>query len=213
MGRRVLVSVLALLLAGCSHQLQLRNAHQYSTSMPYIESDIQLGVVAPATQIEEQFVSYIVDGLIGLANTKVLYPYKPNPDKPVDYVVDFQVRVNRSGSGTNFVVSWPGYLIFAPAWNGFVYYASINTKVTVTDFETGDVVAANSYDTKYRCNQAEFDRTFIEISWFEYGVIAFIGGIINISYDDDITPEFDQAISQPYGSYISRKVGKVLQNI
>ncbi len=95
----------------------------------------------------------------------------------------------------NFLISWPGFLIFAPAWNGFIYYLNITTDISIKQFDSGDVIISRSYNTKYRCNQAEFDRTFIEISWLglDYFAIALIGGIFNVSYDDDITPDVNFA--------------------
>jgi hypothetical protein len=49
-------------------------------------------------------------------------------------------------------------------------------------------------------------RTWTEVSWFEVGVIALIGGVVFTGYDNDITPEFITAVSPNYGAYVSRKI-------
>lgn len=201
-----------IMVGGCSHQLQLRNADQYSESMPYSSKELKIGVTSAATHTQENFVSYVVDEMYNLPGCKILYPYAHDEKKPVDFEISLTITVKYSGSGTNFLISWPGYIVFAPAWNGFIYFADICTEVLVRDFVNGNVVMSRSYDTKYRCNQSEFDRTFIEIGWLEWGIIPLIGGFFNTTYDVDITPEFNQAISRSYGSYISRNIGKYLMN-
>ena len=199
------------MLISCSHQLTLKNATQYSESTVYVDKSITIGVSPNA--LEEDLLNIVVDELYNLPNCKVRYPYQKNLRQPVDYIVDINITVKYLGSGTNFIISWPGFLIFAPVWNGFIYHADIWTNIKIRDFKSGDVLMSEKYNTNYRCNQSELDRTFIEISYVEYGVIALIGGILNMSYDKDITPDFKQALSRPYGQYIARKIGKHLQNI
>jgi hypothetical protein len=211
--KRCLPIVLIVLVNGCAHQLQLRNTSQYTESAPYIKKTITLGVTTPATDEQEIFIDYIVDELYSLPNCKVIYPYVVNDENPVDYIINIQASPKYRGSGMNFIISWPGFLIFTPAWNGFEYFLDINTDVKIRDFATGNILMSKNYNTKYKCNQAEFDRTFIEISWFEYSIIAFIGGILNTSYDNDITDDFNTAVSRVYGNYIARNIGKFLQNI
>lgn len=205
--------IFLLIVSGCSHQLSLKNANQYVESMPFIDKTIIIGISTSSTQEEETFVNYVVDELINIGNCKLIYPYTYTKEIPVDYIVDLKIKVDYKGSGTNFLISWPGYIVFAPAWNGFIYYANINTDLKITDYHSGDVKVSKRYETRYRCNQAEFDRTFIEISWLEYGIIALIGGLMNMSYDKDITPDFNMALSRPYGSYIARNIGKQLKNL
>ena len=181
--------------------------------MPFIDKDITIGISASSTQEEEVFVNYIVDELINIGNLTIKFPYTYSKEIPVDYMIDLKIKADYKGSGTNFLISWPGYIVFAPAWNGFIYYANINTDLKITDYRSGKTVASKNFETTYRCNQAEFDRTFIEISWIEYGLIALIGGLANMSYDKDITADFNMALSRPYGSYLARNIGKQLKNL
>ena len=205
--------IFLLIVSGCSHQLTLKNANQYTESMPFLDEQITIGITASPTQEQEVFVNYIVDELINIGNCKIKYPYTYTKEIPVDYMIDLRIKVDYKGSGTNFLISWPGYIVFAPAWNGFIYFANINTDLKITDYKSGEVKLSKSYNTNYRCNQAEFDRTFIEISWLEYGIIALIGGLMNMSYDNDITPEFNMALSRPYGSYIARNIAKQIKSL
>ena len=39
----------------------------------------------------------------------------------VDFIVKLDIPTEYKGSGWNFLINFPGFLIFTPAWNGYVY--------------------------------------------------------------------------------------------
>ncbi len=50
-----------------------------------------------------------------------------------------------------------------------------------------------------------------EISWFEVGAIALIGGVYATQYDTDATDEFITKVSPNYGAYVANKIVAALQ--
>jgi len=195
---------LVFLFAACSHDLRVKNVHQYSARMPYLETPITIGLNTSASGVSEEFFNYFLDECYGIGNVKAIYPYAYSTTKPVDYMVEVNPAVDYGGSGANFIVSFPGFLIFTPAWHGYNYKADIYTDVTVTDYNTREVVFRERIHNKYKCAQAEFDRTWTTgTDWLlTLGVCSLIGGCYFTSYDDDITQEFNNTLSRPYGNYM-----------
>ncbi len=209
------IVLLTLLISGCSHQLTITNPDEYYAQTPYINNPVTIGIISPQTQDGERLVGEIVDNLRSIGNMKVISPYTMNANNPVDYVLDFNIQTDYRGDMTNFLISFPGFILLAPTWNGYFYSANMNTKVTITDFNTGEPLLTKAYETKYQCKQSEFDRTWMQgVDWFlTYGLASFIGGIVVTGYDDDITSDFVKGYSQPYGSYIARKVVTLINSM
>ena len=120
-------------------------------------------------------------------------------------LIDIAVNPKYVGSGQNFVVNFPGLLIFAPAIWGYKYTADIDTRVNITNLKdnTSRQIAV---PTRYVFRQADMGRTWTEVSWFEVGIIALVGGTVFTGYDNDVTPEFITTVSPNYGAYVSRKI-------
>jgi hypothetical protein len=211
--------VLIAIMAGCSHPLQIINPHEYDafyyTRTPYLVNEVAIGVSPASSDQEEVFIGYICDSLNGIGNVSIQYPYVKSPEHPVDYVLDLDVSVTYGGAGSNFYVSFPGFIVFAPAWHGYNYSADIITEVSITDYKTGMVISQASLQTLYKCVQAEFDRTWIEIGWlpFTFGAIPLLGGLVFMEYDPDITDSFNYELSAPYGEWISTRIGAILESL
>jgi len=124
-------------------------------------------------------------------------------------MIDINVVPHYSGEGLNFLVNWPGFLIFAPAIWGYGYNAEINTQVNITRLSDSSSKQI-SIPTKFTFRQAEIDRTWTEVGWLEFGVIPLIGGIVFIQYDPDVTDEFITKVSPYYGPYVARKILEAL---
>ena len=54
------------------------------------------------------------------------------------------------------------------------------------------------------------NRTWTELSWLEWSLIAFIGGIVFTRYDNSVTPLLINAIETRIGDYTSSKIGSTL---
>jgi len=207
-GVSVLVAALLLLLSGCAHQLEVLNLNDYhvpgrvdlpsTTTIGVLEGDID-----PSAAV-------LVDGVAaGLARSgaQVQSPYRAAPDKPADLVARIGIKGQYDGSGTNFWLNFPGFLIWAPAWNGYVYKADLAVHVDLyKGSDTKTVVGTLDIPISLDIRHAEMDRTWMEVSWFEVGIIAFVTGFIYMKYDTDVTPLLMKEIERPIGEYIAQKI-------
>ena len=128
--------------------------------------------------------------------------------------IDFLVKVKTSseykGSKWNFLINWPGFLIWAPAWHGYDYRAIYGFDVDITDTRTGTARPRVSIPIDLDIRHADMNRTWTELSWFEWSLIAFIGGIVFTRYDKSVTPLLINAIETHIGDYTSSKIGSTL---
>jgi len=198
---------------GCSHALRITNESDYFTpSSASLPAPITLGITSRSdTHMQNsKYVNAIVDALQRTGSfTRVIRPYDAAHRDQVAAVVDITVNPRYSGSGTNFFVNFPGFLIWAPAIWGYGYVAEIETTATIKKKDSSTQQIA--IPTKYYFRQAEIDRTWTEISWFEVGVIALIGGIVFTQYDDDVTDEFITKVSANYGPHVGSKIVDALR--
>lgn len=212
MKRVLLVAFLfgIFLVSGCTHQLHITNSDDYfSPPTPPLAKPIKLGVTSSSiTDVKNsRYVSAVVDALQRSGNfERVLYPFSLTANQgQADMLVDIAINPRYDGSGQNFVINFPGWLIFAPAIWGYKYTADIDTRVGMTNLKD-NTSRQIAIPTRYIFRQADMGRTWTEVSWFEVGIIALIGGIAFTDYDNDVTPEFITAVSPNYGSYVSKKI-------
>jgi hypothetical protein len=207
-GVSVLVAAQLALLSGCAHQLEVLNLEQY-----HVPGAVELprsGTIGVLQGEIDPSVDRLVDGVAaGLARSgaQVLNPYRPGSDKPADLLAKIGIKAKYDGSGTNFWINFPGFLIWAPAWNGYVYKADFAVHVDLfkgSDLKT--VVDTLDFPVNLDIRHAEMDRTWTEVSWFEVGVIALVGGFVFMKYDTDVTPLLMPAIERPIGDYIAHKI-------
>jgi hypothetical protein len=200
----------ALAASGCSHAMRITNLHEYQPiPSPPVEPPRKVGITSrniadPATR---GYVDAVAEGLRRDPSFDlVLYPYDGRRD--ADLVLDISVSPRYSGRGSNFLVNWPGFLIFAPAIWGYGYEATVETQVSIRD--RGGLVQELAIPTRYRFRQAESDRTWTQIGWLELGIIPLIGGLAFTQYDPDVTPEFVSRVAPNYGAYVAQRIRETL---
>jgi hypothetical protein len=217
MRRLLSFALLAATLAatGCSHAMRITNLHEYQPAPtaplhpPRTVGLVSRNVADPATR---GFVDAIAEGLRRDASFgRVLYPFDDRMQQEADVVLDVSVSPQYSGRGSNFLVNFPGFLIFAPAIWGYGYEAAVDTRVAVRTRDGATEELA--IPTRYQFRQAEIDRTWTELGWLEVGIIPLIGGIAFTQYDTDVTPEFVMRVGPSYGAYVSQKIRESLVNL
>lgn len=182
-----LILFIGLIFTGCSHPLRITNADNYfAPPSPPVKEPLKIGVTS-ANAADPQNSRYINSVVEALQRTgsfeRVVYPYNQTMHRDqVSIVIDITVVPHYSGEGLNFLVNWPGFLIFAPAIWGYGYHAYLDTKVNITRLSDGSSQETLIL-TKYKFRQAEIDRTWTEVGWLEWGVIPLIGGIVFIQYE------------------------------
>ena len=209
MNYKIILLLLSLLiLNGCSHSLSLTNEDDYYASSPmFNKENISIGILPAQSSEDERLLEEIVDNIRSLGTIKVKYPYAMNKGHEVNYIIDFGIQKEYKGNPINFLISFPGFYVFAPWWNGYKYSTNINTKITIFDYNSSDVLLSKKIETVFHCKHSEFDRTWTQgVDWLAtYGLASLVGGIYYMTYDDDITSDFLKKVSPNYGKYIARK--------
>ncbi len=170
--------------------------------------NISVGISTSTTTPDEERFIVAVANALKRDGINVIYPFYSNEEslKTVDYVLKIATSSEFKGSGMNFLINWPGFLIFAPALFGYSYTANFNFDVDITDVKTNTTLPRINIPIEINFRHADMNRTWTEISWLEFSVIAFIGGICFIQYDKSVTPALMNSLEYKLGDYVESKI-------
>lgn len=199
---------------GCSHSLQVRNLDSFTVPVSFGESEkkVDLGIM-PFTGGPDDlwFFNAIVEGLNSRRDIdKLRTNYRAKGEINSDYILSIEPQSTYKSSGWNFIISFPGFIIFTPSWNGYVYYIDVKTTVTVYDGEEKKIKSFE-IETPYSIRHAELDRTAIDtgLGWCTCGISSFLGGIYNaVAFDDDIKGNLQFKVKENYRSYVVEQIMK-----
>ena len=141
----------------------------------------------------------------------VVYPY--TSDDEVDVLASVEVVPRYKGAGRNYFVDFPGFLIFAPKWYGYMYRAEITTRVTLVKPGSNESLGELEWADEYRFRQADRGRSWTQLGWLEVGLVPFIGGFFHIRYDEDQSQPFALKASKAYGQQAARRILNALGDI
>lgn len=196
-------------LSGCTHPLAIKNLSNYqSFGITSFEKPVKIGIVVNTAEPDEKRILDGVANALGSYSAQVVMPYQPSGQKPVDIIVHAGIVGVHEGSGWNFLVNFPGFLIWAPAWNGYLYEVKYTINCTLIKSSTQETIDQFKIPIALNIRHADFNRTWTEISWLEVGVIALIGGLVFTSYDQNVTPLVSEKIENPIGKYIAQEIVK-----
>ena len=195
-------------MAGCTHQLEIKNLGAYS-SRPHesLARPAAIGIRPGGNGYEAE--KGILDGVAGAMprNGAIpIYPFRADTGRQVDVIADIAVKAEYAGSAWNFLINFPGFLIWTPAWHGYVYKADYVVDITLTRSRDNGLIEQFRLPVHLNLRQAESDRTWIEVSWLDVGVTALISGVVFTQYDTDVTEPLQKAIQAPLGEYIADKI-------
>jgi hypothetical protein len=198
-----------LLVGGCVHPLVIKNMSNYQTfGITTFEKPLKIGIVTDTTEPEQKSLLNGVANALGNYSAQVVMPYAPNSQKPIDVIAHIDIETAHEGSGWNFLINFPGFLIFTPAWNGYVYEVRYMINCTLVKEANNKVIDQFKIPIMLDIRHASYDRTWTEISWFEVGAIAFVGGLVFITYDNNVTPLVMEKTESPLGKYIAQEIVK-----
>lgn len=198
---------------GCAHQLNVKNLNMYrNTSLATLEKPMKIGIVAETSTMEgKRFVKAIADSLAKYninATTAVM-----NNRSNLDVVATISIDSEYKGSGWNFLIDWPGFLIFTPAWHGYVYEIDHNFTVLLANGSSGKKIDSFNIPVNFDIRHAAINRTWVELGWLEFGIIPFVGGIFHISYDSNVTPVAHEKVSPVIADYMAQEIADRLRGI
>jgi hypothetical protein len=206
--------VLLLPLAGaCTHALVVKNLDLYSASTHLEGGDRRINLaILPfsGSPDETYYFNALLDRIHqspAVAEVRTDYIAGKGGSFKPDVILSIQPQVTYRSSGWNFLINWPGFLIFTPAWNGYVYHADILTRVAIHD-GAGNLVSDEQIPISYSIREAQMDRTiWTGLTWLEVSVLAFVGGIYNaFVFDDDIIPQLQVHVKDNYSTYVGNAV-------
>ena len=210
----ILISILVLFfLSGCSHNLNIKNLDTYKNmNMNSLDKPVTIGVIPSTSDI---YGKKLIKGIcteLGKYSADVLLPYTVGSSKPVDVKAKIVVLSEYKGSGWNFLINWPGFLIFTPAWHGYNYSNKYNIEILLTKASDNQKIDSFDIPINLQIRHADIGRTWTEIGWLEWSIIPFVSGFVFIRYDNDITNLVLEKIQTPIGDYIAQEIVSRINN-
>ena len=204
----LLAGVLALT-SGCAHPLVVKNIDSYrafGTTPQATEKSI--GFVTTASMYSDQVILNGVADSLRRYSRSVVTPYVKGGKSDVDVVANVDLRSSFDGSGINFLIDWPGFLIWTPAWNGYVYKIKHNFSVRLEDGKSDATLDSFNIPVDLDVRHAAMNRTWLAESgwWLLWSVPALIGGIMHTEYDPNVTPLEAREIAAPIGDFVAQEI-------
>ncbi len=203
--------VFVVLCSACSHSLEIKNLSSFSGSYVTAINDpsLNIGIVPSGGDMYgEQIIKAVGEKMIQLSRGTIYFPYyaSSKDSQAAKVIVNITVKPAYKGSGYNFLINWPGFLIWAPAWHGYVYKVNFDTDIRLQEASTGRLLDAFTLPIQLDVRHADINRTWTEIGWLEVGIIPLIGGIFFTQYDTSVTPEIVEASRSRLGEYIAQEI-------
>jgi len=200
-------------LAGCAHPLTIKNMSLYKGEFISSQAgDTSIGISSVTSTPEEERLLIATANALKKNGFKVSYPFYPTAEKVknVDYVVKVAVSSEYRGSGWNFLINWPGFLVWAPAWHGYNYGAKYHFDVDLSRSGGEESLPRLSVPIDLDIRHAAMNRTWTELSWLEFSAIAFVGGILFTRYDHSVTPALVDKVEIKIGDYVASKISSAV---
>ncbi len=207
LGRYSIVSLIAVVLTGCAHDLEVRNIVNYqSVTIAPPQANTRMGIIPTTTDVHSELLIKQIGIELGNYLPEVLLPYSRRSARSVDVIAQILVKPKYKGSGWNFLIEWPGFLIWTPAWHGYVYKVYYDIEISLMDASDSKVIDTLQLPIYLNVRHADMSRTWTEISWLEVSAIAFVSAFVFIGYDDDVSAILLQKYKTTLGDYVAQKI-------
>jgi len=206
----VLAGVLAFV-SGCSHPMVVKNIDSYRVADGMVQPIRKsIGVVIPTSSYDDHLIlNGVVDGLRKYSD-EVVVPYRKEIDPEVDVIASVDLESQYDGSGVNFLISWPGFLVWAPAWNGYVYNISHDFSVRLEHGTSNDMIDSFDVPVDLDIRHAAMNRTWLAETggWLLPGMsaVALVGGIVHTGYDKNVTSIEAKEVAAPVGDFVAQEI-------
>ncbi len=204
-------------LCGCYHTLEFVNLDHYSVDKSSrvqkkykrIFVDMRTASVS-SDQFEKVFVKALEERTDGQVEKNAAVA-KSEDD------LTFEIKVSEflDGKMSNFALSWPGFMIFLPAWYGYGYVAQYKVDVDIYVGNNSKPVRSLFIPINFEMRHAEYKRTWgaTGLGWFTLTISAAINGAHCMIYDTDLTPELYRRAFGVMGEYAANEVVRELKKM
>lgn len=171
---------LVFVLAGCTHSAEfVHEKPDREPIAPVLTRSVSLAMLA-MPETDGRLERRVVDALRLAPPVTVASQRVARTELDADYTVALHVKRRAGSRGTNFLICWPGFIVFAPAWHGLEWPYRVTTLAVVTrrdGSELAQIWRSDSYTAYYT---SSIYGVFAGAGWFPpfYSVPAFITGIV-----------------------------------
>jgi len=203
----LLLLCIMLLMMGCTHNLRLINQEASKPSQARLAKAVKIGFVSS----NDALINSVIEETSRQTMVKEAKKgYTIGADEGVDYVSELTNTMTYSAYGENFIITFPGFIIFTHAWLGYKYNINIDTKSKILDSK-GNVLSEQKITTPYDFRYTSFARgaTSSLVGWLTpgWGILDIIPGIIfAVSYDDRGNQELMDRVKPVYQVDVSSKL-------
>jgi len=206
----LLVLAVAMFLAACTHDMRIVNRQEFEASAR-AERSLTLAVETDAVAEDtEKLVDAVKEALAAHSSVqRVAFIKEAPPDFTPDFVVMVRPATDYEGSAWNYPITFPGFLVFVHAWNGFVYKADVKTEVAIRTPGAEQPFASDTIATRWNLRHCDFERgVWTSSGWYTpfYGALSIFIGFFMVPYDEDATPYFLSEVKEPYGRFVAAKI-------
>ena len=200
-------------LAGCTHTMSVRNLDDYVKTTPAPARPLTI-VLEDRSQSPDEHAdfTFVHEALATHPAVRTVFV---GTEVPADVVPDATIAIRPHpayhGSWCNYPITFPGFLLFTHAWNGYVYSADLATEVEVR--EDGRPATTRAIDTRYRMRHCTLKRGALASSgWYTpgWGGLNAVIGFFMIRYDAGSTGPFQKEVRAAYGSYVANSIVELL---
>ena len=202
------VSLAIMLLSGCSHRLEIKNISDFqSDSINPLSKPLSIGIIFDGSDSSTKRIVKGVANSLQMYSTRTYYPFSPNGIQKADIIVKMDIPTEYEGSPANFFINWPGFLIWTPAWNGYVYKVNYPVKVQLINGSDNKTFGEFDLPINLDIRHASIGRSWSAgCGWFFWTVSAFVGGFVVTNYDTIITPLVVDQAHDTLGKYIADEI-------
>jgi len=210
----LIIVLIIVFCGGCSHNLEIKNLNLYENmNMSSLGKPLTIGIIPTTDGLPAQKFLKAISTELGKHSAQVLLPYSEGNQRPIDVKAKIVVLGEYKGSGWNFLINWPGFLIFTPAWHGYNYQNKYKVEVLLTKASDNTQIGSFNVPVNLRIRHADMSRSWTAgCGWLLWSASAFIGGFYNISYDDTVTGLVAEKIREPVGNYIAQEIVTRINN-
>lgn len=211
--RGTVAFVLAALLCGCSHDLEIRDLDRFSERvMDASQAGLSVGLALDSSGLDDEILAQeVASALQRQARYHVTYPATDFTWADV-FIRMTLVEKEKTGSVGNFFVCFPGFLLFTHAWLGYAYHSTLTVRCDLVAAVTGEHIGTIEVPIGLDMRQAELDRTWANgfLGWYYAGIPCFINGFFCVPYDPDLDPVLRREVFPILGAHVASQIIRTL---